>query len=130
VATNGTYSVTVTVAADDGSEAASRTFEWSVSDKGGVNTGSPISKSVREGDSVYFHVRASDPVGNTLTYSATGLPPGLEIDAATGVISGTVAAGAALGGSSNLNPGNYAAIVTVLGGVEPTSQSVFLNVVA
>jgi large repetitive protein len=32
----------------------------------------------------------SDPDGNTLTYSATGLPAGLSINATTGVISGTI----------------------------------------
>ncbi len=34
-------------------------------------------------------VSATDPEGNTLSYSATGLPPGLIIDEETGVISGT-----------------------------------------
>ena len=33
---------------------------------------------------------ATDPDGDTLTYSATGLPPGLSINATTGVISGTL----------------------------------------
>jgi hypothetical protein len=34
-------------------------------------------------------VSASDPDGNALTYSASGLPPGLSIDPASGAISGT-----------------------------------------
>ena len=33
---------------------------------------------------------ASDPDGDTLTYSATGLPDGLTINPTTGVISGTL----------------------------------------
>lgn len=40
---------------------------------------------------------ATDPDGDTLTYSATGLPPGIGINPATGQISGTIAAGAAAG---------------------------------
>ena len=37
---------------------------------------------------------ASDLDGDTLTYSATGLPPGVTIAPATGVISGTIGAAA------------------------------------
>ncbi|WP_188699539.1 Ig-like domain-containing protein, partial [Sphingomonas prati] len=43
----------------------------------------------------------------TLTYSATGLPAGLTINAATGVISGTIDRSA-----SQANGGNYAVVVT------------------
>ena len=45
-----------------------------------------------EGDVVDLAVMASDPdsPANTLTFSATGLPPGLDIDPDTGRITGTV----------------------------------------
>ncbi|GAB4398930.1 MAG: hypothetical protein OHK0053_18310 [Microscillaceae bacterium] len=44
-----------------------------------------------EGDIVNLPIVASDPdVGQTLSYSATNLPPSLSIDANTGVISGTL----------------------------------------
>lgn len=42
--------------------------------------------------SVSLAVNASDPDGNPLTFSATGLPPGLAINAGTGRISGTPSA--------------------------------------
>ncbi|WP_168201392.1 Ig-like domain-containing protein [Qingshengfaniella alkalisoli] len=40
----------------------------------------------------------SDPDGDTLSFSATGLPPGLIIDPATGIVSGTIDSDASTGG--------------------------------
>ena len=41
------------------------------------------------GNAAALQLVASDPNGDTLTYAAAGLPPGLGIDAGTGLISGT-----------------------------------------
>src|SRR5262249_20986080 len=49
------------------------------------------------GQAVSLPVTANDPNGDTLSYSATGLPTGLSINQTTGVISGTVASGADAG---------------------------------
>ncbi|MER5888016.1 M4 family metallopeptidase [Streptomyces sp. NPDC001941] len=49
----------------------------------------PGNQSTAVGTAVSLRVQASDPAGKTLTYSATGLPAGLTINASTGVISGT-----------------------------------------
>jgi len=46
----------------------------------------------RPDSAVTLTIRASDKAGDPLTYSATGLPPGLSIDPATGLITGTTAA--------------------------------------
>ena len=43
------------------------------------------------GDTVNLDADATDADGDTLTYSATGLPAGVTIAPATGVISGTLA---------------------------------------
>lgn len=43
----------------------------------------------RVGQSVALQLRASDADGDTLYYSVTGLPPGLERNTSTGLISGT-----------------------------------------
>ncbi|MEN8788311.1 MAG: malectin domain-containing carbohydrate-binding protein, partial [Flavobacteriaceae bacterium] len=48
-----------------------------------------------EGEVVSLQIDATDPESGVLGYTATGLPTGLVIDLATGLISGTVSAGAA-----------------------------------
>lgn len=52
--------------------------------------GDPGTQNNAEGDVVSLAIVASDPDGNTLTFSAIHLPAGLTIDPATGVISGTI----------------------------------------
>jgi hypothetical protein len=55
---------------------------------------------------ILLSAHATDPENDTLTYAATGLPPGLSINTSTGLISGTISTGAAAGSP-------YAAHVTV-----------------
>src|SRR5262249_50885019 len=40
-----------------------------------------------------LQLSATDPDGDSLTFGATGLPPGLAVDPATGLVSGTFASG-------------------------------------
>ncbi|MCK0148378.1 putative Ig domain-containing protein, partial [Arenibacter sp. F26102] len=98
-ATNSPYAVEVTVT-DDGtpSESATVSFTWNVTDvpvnqvpmvtNPGVQTGV-------EGDVISLQIAASDPEDDGMTYSAITLPTGLSIDTSTGLISGTIATGAA-----------------------------------
>ncbi len=51
---------------------------------------SPGDQTSTEGDTVGLPISASDPENETLAYSASGLPTGLDIDPSTGVISGTI----------------------------------------
>jgi hypothetical protein len=45
---------------------------------------SPIgAKSVNETELLKFNISATDPDGDEITYSATGLPPGATFDATT-----------------------------------------------
>jgi hypothetical protein len=60
-------------------------------------------RSDKEGATVSFQASASDPDSNPLTFSATGLPSGVNISS-SGLISGTLAAGSA---------GTYNVTVTV-----------------
>ena len=87
------YNVTVTVS--DGVLTASATFVWTITDANRTPTvTNPGNQTSAPGASVLLQVAASDPDGDTLTYTATGLPPALGINSSTGRISGTVDAGA------------------------------------
>jgi len=50
---------------------------------------SPGDQSGQAGTPASLQLSATDPNGDTLTYSASGLPPGLSINVLTGLISGT-----------------------------------------
>lgn len=49
-----------------------------------------LNQADAEGDAVWLDANASDADLDALTYSATGLPGGVTINATTGVISGTL----------------------------------------
>jgi hypothetical protein len=82
------YSVTVT-ASDGHGGTISQTFNWNVS---ALSLSNPGDQYNARGDTVALSPiqGGGAPAGATLTYTATGLPAGLSIDATTGVISGTV----------------------------------------
>jgi hypothetical protein len=60
-----------------------------------VTLKNPTDQSNLAGDGVQLPMSANDSAGNPLTFAATGLPPGLSIDANSGVISGVIANNAA-----------------------------------
>ncbi len=69
----------------------SATFNWNVADTNRPpQAADPGAQGSGEGQVVSLAVAGSDPDGDGLAWSAAGLPPGLAIDPATGVISGTV----------------------------------------
>jgi putative Ig domain-containing protein/phospholipase D-like protein len=91
--TAGTYSVTVK-GADSAGPSGSATFTWTVgSGSGGgdtVTVTNPGSQSGTVGTAASLQISASDSAsGQTLTYSAAGLPAGLSIGSSTGLVSGT-----------------------------------------
>ncbi len=83
---------TVTVTAATATASASQTFTWTVSPP--IIVDRFADQTSAAGDAVSVAVSASDADGDPLSYSAIGLPAGLAIDAASGVITGTLAAGA------------------------------------
>ncbi|MCP5093493.1 MAG: hypothetical protein GY949_21510 [Gammaproteobacteria bacterium] len=87
----GNHIVTVTV--DDGEDSAETSFSWSVTVPNTPPTiSSPGNQASETGDSVTLAISAGDADGDTLTYSASGLPAGLAIDGSSGMISGTPSA--------------------------------------
>ena len=108
------YAVSVTVR-DGLSVDDTDTFSWAVSD---TNRDPTFDQNLgdqtdAEGDLISLDAGATDPDGDTLTYAATGLPAGLSIDTATGLISGTIAFNAAAASP-------YAVSVTVRDGLRST----------
>jgi hypothetical protein len=63
---------------------------------------------------VSLPITATDPDGDPLTYSVSGLPPGLNVDARTGLISGTFSASSA---------GRHTVTATVTDGQRLASQT-------
>ena len=78
----------VTLKASNWQASASQTFNWSMA---AVGVSNPYDQGNVIGDIVNLPIAASDAASLSLTYTAANLPPGLSINAATGVISGTVA---------------------------------------
>ena len=85
----GTYAITASVS--DGTLSASRSFTWTVTN---VNAPpvltAPANQTSLRSTSVSLQLSATDPDGTALTYSASGLPPGLNVNGSTGLISGTL----------------------------------------
>ena len=89
--TAGTSSVTVT-AKDTTNASGSASFSWTINPAGGntVTVTNPGNQTGTVGTGVSLQIHATDSAsGQTLTYSATGLPTGLSINSSSGLISGT-----------------------------------------
>lgn len=88
-AMGGTFATTVSVT--DGWSTVSRSFTWIVTAP--VNhppvLTNPGSQLAQVGDVVSLALIASDPEAQALTYTATGLPAGLALNAQAGLITGT-----------------------------------------
>jgi hypothetical protein len=86
---SGVHSVMVT--ASDGTTAASCTFTWTVSNINGPPVLAPIQDQINaENQTVSLNLSASDPDGDSISWSTVGLPAGLSINPATGAITGTL----------------------------------------
>jgi len=110
---SGTYNVTITVT-DDGELTGTGTFVWTVTNKNRPPTVSSPNRTDNKGTSANVQVTGSDPDGDTLTYSATGLPPGTSMNTA-GKITGTLT-----------TAGTYTVTVTVKDTLNATGTGTFV----
>jgi len=96
--TAGSNSVTVT-AKDTTGATGSASFTWTINSSTTGNTvtvTNPGSQTGTVGTAASLQISATDSAsGQTLTYSATGLPAGLSISSTTGLITGTPTTAAA-----------------------------------
>jgi VCBS repeat-containing protein len=91
------------------------TVSITVTDQAPVVT-NPGNQTNEDGDVVSWPIAASDPDNDALTFSATGLPPGLGIDSNSGVIAGTIASTADSGSP-------YSVTVAASDGILSASQT-------
>jgi hypothetical protein len=118
---NGPYTVTV-MATDSQGNGSTEQFNWNVNAPASVLTlTNPGNQSNAENDNVSLQINASEPGNDDLEYAANGLPVGLMIDPVTGIISGTVAYGAA-----EISGGQYNVTVTVNDGEGQTASQSFV----
>lgn len=104
-------SVPVTLEAlDGGGLSATQSFTITVSSTNRAPTvvAPTGNRSFNQGDAVNLNAAAAfnDPDGDVLTYSATGLPASLNVDMATGRVTGTLTSGDVIAGP------NYAVVIT------------------
>lgn len=112
----GTYTVTVFAQTLTGESGLSQ-FTWTIN----MVSQAPVVEPVETtnslvGDVIEWSFYGSDPENNTLTWSATGLPPGLTLNSSTGVLSGTIASNANI-----TTP--YTVVVTASDGTNSTSKT-------
>jgi hypothetical protein len=84
----------------------------------------PGSQTSTVGTAVSLQIQATDPQGDTLTYSATGLPAGLAINASTGLVTGTpTTAGSGTVVVTATDPGTNTGSASFLWTVNPSGSS-------
>ncbi len=95
-------------------------YDWLVTDANGPPQVSNPGQQINfEGDSVQVDIQVSDPDGDSVSFSAQGLPPGLtikKISKYTARISGKIASGAA-------NGSPYSVVITVTDNGSPAKSS-------
>jgi hypothetical protein len=88
-ASSGNHVLTAVARDAAGNSTTSTPITVSVNNNRAPTLTQPANQTSAEGSAVTLSLVASDPDGNALTFSATGLPAGLGISTSSGLISGT-----------------------------------------
>ena len=117
----GSYSITITVTdATDSSKTSSQTFTLVARAVDQAPVLTPVGpQNGAEGSAFSLQLSATDPDGDTLTYSAVGLPAGATLNPQTGLFTWTPAFGTA---------GTYSIPVTVSDGALTSGQTISLTI--
>ena len=84
------YNATIIVADGNLCGTSSISFTWTVINGRPDIVSSVNNRTDNEGDFVQIDIDAIDPNNDNLTYSATNLPPGININSSNGLISGVI----------------------------------------
>lgn len=110
----------VSVSVSDGLLQHALTFTWTVTETNRPPLlTAPGDQTNAETDTASLQLVASDADGDSLTYAASGLPPGLSIDESTGLIGGFLPYGA---------EGTYQVTVSATDGASTTAQEFIWHV--
>ncbi|MBX9678112.1 MAG: putative Ig domain-containing protein, partial [Gemmataceae bacterium] len=110
----GSSTHTATITATFSGMTDKATLVWTVSDTNRLPT--PSGLPTDEGTSVTVNMAATDYINSTLAYTATGLPSGVTINPATGLIGGRIRYDAAWGATSIYYP--TVRVADPLGGID------------
>jgi len=113
------YHASITVTAASAGVSTSLTFDWSVAQPT-IAVTNPGDQANSQGDSLTLAIAATNTAGHVLTYQKSGLPDGLDIDSATGIIFGTIA------DSADVET-PYAVTITATDSASGVSSSVSFN---
>ena len=119
-AQNGPYFVTIN--ANDGVGSESLEFTWTVT---GITLDVPAVLANHDGDSVNLQIHSTIAPGLPVVFDAQGLPPGLSINPATGLITGTIAFPPGVTGVFSYSPS-----ISATQGIDFSDQYFYWNVLS